>query len=126
MVCQSNLSFMHGFSPDSIKLIVTSPPYNIGKEYETRKCLDTYIEGQEEVINECVRLLHPNGSICWQVGNHINDGEVNPLDILLYNIFKRAGLRLRNRIVWQFDHGLHCKKRLSGHAKIYYCFTVCL
>lgn len=123
MVCQANLSFMHGFSPDSVKLIVTSPPYNIGKEYETRKCLDTYIEGQEEVINECVRLLHPNGSICWQVGNHINDGEVYPLDILLYSIFKSAGLRLRNRIIWQFDHGLHCKKRLSGRYETILWFT---
>ena len=123
MVCQSNLTFMHGFSPNSMKLIVTSPPYNIGKAYETRKCLDAYIEDQQKVVNECVRLLHPNGSICWQVGNYINEGEVYPLDILLYNIFKDAGLKLRNRIVWQFDHGLHCKKRLSGRYETILWFT---
>lgn len=123
MVCESNLAFMHRFSANSIKLVVTSPPYNIGKEYETRKCLDTYISDQKEVVNECVRLLHPNGSICWQVGNYVNCGEVYPLDILLYEIFKDAGLKLRNRIIWQFDHGLHCKKRLSGRYETILWFT---
>lgn len=123
MACQSNLDFMHGLSPDSMKLIVTSPPYNIGKEYETRKRIDTYIKDQQKVVNECVRILHPHGSMCWQVGNYINDGEVYPLDILLYDIFKDAGLKLRNRIVWQFDHGLHCKKRLSGRYETILWFT---
>lgn len=123
MACQSNTTFMRTFSSSSIKLIVTSPPYNIGKEYETKKRLDAYIEDQKEVVNQCIRLLHPNGSICWQVGNHVSDGEVFPLDILLYNIFKDAGLKLRNRIIWQFEHGLHCKKRLSGRHETILWFT---
>jgi DNA modification methylase len=37
---------------DSIQLVVTSPPYNIGKEYEKRLHLDTYIEQQRAVITE--------------------------------------------------------------------------
>ncbi len=123
MVCQSNLPFMRNLKPNSIKLIVTSPPYNIGKNYETRKSLDAYIEEQRRVVDECVRVLHPRGSICWQVGNYVNDGEIFPLDILLYDIFKDAGLKLRNRIIWQFEHGLHCKKRLSGRHETILWFT---
>ena len=101
--------------PDErMKLIVTSPPYNLGKEYESRTPLDAYVEAQERVIRECVRLLHPKGSICWQVGNYVKNGEIIPLDTVLYPVFQAQGLKLRNRIVWCFGHGLHCTKRLSG------------
>ena len=109
-----NLEFMRGLGDGSMKLIVTSPPYNLGKAYEARTPLDAWLEAQERVAAECVRLLHPRGSICWQVGNHVRDGEIAPLDALLYPAFRRLGLKLRNRIVWRFGHGLHCTKRLSG------------
>ncbi len=106
-----------------MNLIVTSPPYNIGKAYERRSSLSNYIESQRAVINECVRVLSDQGSICWQVGNHVQDGEIFPLDILLYPIFKNHGLKLRNRIVWTFGHGLHCQKRLSGRHETILWFT---
>lgn len=118
-----NLEFMKRMSSNSFRLIVTSPPYNIGKSYEKRAPLDDYLEGQERVIRECCRLLAENGSICWQVGNHVVEGEVYPLDVLLYPIFKSLGLRLRNRIVWHFGHGLHCTKRLSGRHETVLWFT---
>ena len=116
MVCEDNLAFMQRLQAEQfqMKLIVTSPPYNLGKDYETRSSLDEYLNIQTEVIQQCVRLLHPQGSICWQVGNYVDNGEVIPLDTLLYPIFRGEGLRLRNRIVWHFGHGLHASKRLSG------------
>ena len=123
MSCQDNILFMRPLPAASMKLIVTSPPYNIGKKYERRSKLDVYIQDQTRVIAECVRLLHPEGSICWQVGNHIDNGEVFPLDIILYHLFKNHGLKLRNRIIWQFEHGLHCKKRLSGRHETILWFT---
>jgi hypothetical protein len=49
---------------------------------------------QERVIDELVRILHNTGSICWEVGNFIKDGEVFPLDVFYYNIFKERGLKL--------------------------------
>lgn len=104
-------------------LIVTSPPYNVGKEYEKRMPLEEYIKLQAEVIKECIRILNPRGSICWEVGNYIEKGEVYPLDILLYNEFKKHGLRMRNRIVWHFEHGLHCKNRFSGRYETIIWFT---
>ena len=123
IACEDNLSFMRDLPDGCMKLIVTSPPYNIGKAYEKRAPLDAYIQQQAQVISECVRLLHPSGSLCWQVGNHVQSGEIFPLDIELYHIFKDHGLKLRNRIVWHFEHGLHCKKRLSGRYETVSWFT---
>lgn len=112
--CEDNRTFMAGLPDGEMKLIVTSPPYNLGKSYEAKAPLEVYLEEQRQVINECVRLLHPQGSICWQVGNYVQEGEIIPLDTLLYPIFKYHGLKLRNRIIWHFGHGLHCTNRLSG------------
>lgn len=112
--CMDNRKFLREQPSEKFKLIVTSPPYNIGKSYEARSSLDEYLAGQAEVIDECIRLLHPQGSICWQVGNYTDNGEILPLDSLLFPIFRKYGLKLRNRIVWHFGHGLHCTKRLSG------------
>lgn len=114
LACQDNLAFMEALPDCQFKLIVTSPPYNIGKDYEAKTSLTAWLEGQQRVIAECVRLLHPQGSICWQVGNYVRKGEIIPLDTVLYPIFADHGLKLRNRIVWHFGHGLHCAKRLSG------------
>lgn len=123
MSVQDNLSFMRPLKAGSMKLIVTSPPYNIGKSYEKRTSLEKYIQDQAQVIAECVRLLHPQGSICWQVGNHVQNGEIFPLDTVLYHVFKDHGLKLRNRIIWHFEHGLHCKNRLSGRYETIMWFT---
>lgn len=121
--CSDNLDFMRSLDDSSMKLIVTSPPYNIGKSYERRAPNDVYIKHQAAAIAEAARLMHPNGSICWQVGNHVDDGEIFPLDILLYPLFKNHGLKLRNRIVWTFGHGLHCQKRFSGRHESILWFT---
>ncbi len=110
--------------PDrSVQLVVTSPPYNIGKSYERRTPLERYVEGQRAVIAEAARVVSPEGSICWQVGNHVDRGEVVPLDTILYPIFKSMGLRLRNRIVWHYEHGLHATKRFSGRYETILWFT---
>jgi len=123
MKCQDNLAFMHSLTRDSVQLIVTSPPYNIGKSYESRSSLDQYVREQAQAIAECVRVLSPSGSLCWQVGNHVQNGEIFPLDMVLYPVFAKHGLKLRNRIVWHFEHGLHCTKRLSGRYETILWFT---
>ena len=117
------LDFLKKIPDDSVQLIVTSPPYNIGKEYEKRLDIDKYISQQRKVIDECVRILKAEGSICWEVGNYVDNGEIIPLDVLLYNCFKDNGLKLRNRIIWHFGHGLHCSKRFSGRYETILWFT---
>jgi adenine-specific DNA-methyltransferase len=123
MACKDNLAFMRPLPRGSMQLIVTSPPYNIGKSYERRRGLESYVNQQAEVISECVRLLDPKGSLCWQVGNHVQDGEIFPLDMVLYPVFREHGLQLRNRVVWHFEHGLHCSNRLSGRYETILWFT---
>lgn len=108
---------------ESLRLVVTSPPYNIGKEYERRLKLESYLEQQEVVIRECVRCLSPDGSICWQVGNYVENGAIIPLDTILYPIFIQQRLKMRNRIIWHFEHGLHCSRRFSGRYETIIWFT---
>ena len=105
-------------------LIITSPPYNVGKEYETQKSIEAYLQDQEEIIKEIIRVTSDHGSICWQVGNFVGkDKEIYPLDIFYYNIFKKHGLKLRNRIIWHFGHGLHTRSRFSGRYETILWFS---
>ena len=123
IVCEDNLKFMRRLPRRVDEFDCSSPPYNQGKEYEERRSHQRHVEEQAACIAEAVRLLHPNGSICWQVGNHVQNGEIFPLDIILYPLFKNHGLHLRNRIVWTFGHGLHCQKRFSGRHETILWFT---
>lgn len=116
-------NFLKQIPEKTARLVITSPPYNIGKPYEKKLSLDEYVKQQEEVIGECVRILANDGSICWQVGNYVRNNSIIPLDTLLYPIFERFGLVLRNRIIWHFEHGLHCSKRLSGRYETVNWFT---
>jgi len=117
------LELLRQIPNSSANLFVTSPPYNIGKKYEKRIALAEYLRGQEETLVEAVRTLDESGSLCWQVGNHVDGGEVFPLDTLIYPICKKLGLRLRNRIIWHFEHGLHCSRRFSGRYETILWFT---
>ncbi len=117
------LDLLNTLPDELVKLVVTSPPYNLGKPYETRIDLQTYLDQQESVIRECYRVLRNDGSICWQVGNYVKNGEIIPLDLVLYPIFSNLGLKLRNRIVWHFEHGLHASKRFSGRYEVILWFT---
>jgi len=106
-----------------VKLIITSPPYNLGKVYEKAAALDHYLDALNPIVNELVRVLSPQGSLCWQVGNYVEQSEIFPLDIFYYPFFKKHGLKLRNRIIWHFEHGLHASKRFSGRYEVLLWFT---
>ncbi len=108
---------------EQFKLIITSPPYNIGKEYESRQDIKEYLKDQRSIIELLIDKIHPEGSLCWQVGNYVHKGEVYPLDIYYYEIFKDLGLKLRNRIIWHFRHGLHTSLRFSGRYETILWFT---
>lgn len=117
------ISALSDIEAGKFDLIITSPPYNIGKSYETKTSIENYLKTQEEIISELIRTLSDRGSLCWQVGNYVNDGEVFPLDIFYYQIFKKHGLKLRNRIIWHFGHGLHASKRFSGRYETILWFS---
>lgn len=115
--------FLKTLPSNRMKLVISSPPYNLGKQYETRTELQSYLRNQEPVIDELVRVLHARGSLCWEVGNYVFQGEVYPLDIFYYDVFKERGLQLRNRIIWRFEHGLHASRRFSGRYETILWFT---
>ncbi|MDO5565336.1 MAG: site-specific DNA-methyltransferase [Planctomycetia bacterium] len=121
--CDDVLQVCKTLPEKTFQLIVSSPPYNIGKEYEKTTTVDSYLNWQDEIIEHLVRLVKDSGSIVWQVGNYVKNGEIIPLDILFYPIFKKHGLFLRNRIIWHFEHGLHATKRFSGRYETLLWFT---
>src|SRR5947208_577479 len=55
---------------NSCDLIISSPPYNIGKDYErsSKLSFEDYLIWQDRVIEALVERLRNSGSICWQVG----------------------------------------------------------
>jgi adenine-specific DNA-methyltransferase len=118
-----SLAILKTLPNETFDLVVTSPPYNIGKEYEKQTDLKEYLTFQTEILKELFRVISINGSIVWQVGNFVSNGEVFPLDIQFYPIFKDLGFKLRNRIIWHFNHGLHASKRFSGRYEVLLWFT---
>ena len=115
--------FLNHVDNHTFKLIITSPPYNLGKQYEKKTDLATYLAWQEEIISLLIPKLTEDGSIVWQTGNYVNNGEIIPLDICFYPLFTKFGLKLRNRVIWHFEHGLHCSKRFSGRYETALWFT---
>jgi DNA modification methylase len=75
------LEFLRELPSSFVSLVVTSPPYNLGKAYERKRALEIYLKDQAHIIQELVRLLRDDGSICWEVGNFVDDGEVFPLEV---------------------------------------------
>jgi len=106
-----------------IDLVVTSPPYNIGKSYENHSSLEDYFTNQKQIIEAIDLRVKKGGSICWQVGNHITKDGIYPLDYGFHEIFIKLGYTLKNRIVWKFGHGFHAQKRLSGRYEVILWFV---
>ena len=117
--------------PDNeVKLIVTSPPYCMGKAYEDPHAdIETFKEQHNSIFKDIYRVLQPGGSLCWQVGYHVSDKCLVPLDYIVYDLFSEKSkhlkypLILRNRIIWTFGHGLNSTKRFSGRHETILWFT---
>jgi len=117
------LIFCKSLPDDYVDLVVSSPPYNIGKEYESKKSLDLYIKEQNALLKECVRVLKPTGSIMWQLGSYCHNGMTIPLDVKIFPILESFGMLPINRIVWIRPHGLHSKNKFSGRHETILWFS---
>lgn len=125
LICGDVVESLKGLEGNSYQLVVSSPPYNIGKVYERdqKRTLDEYAAWQYDVISTIKNVLSEDGSICWQVGSFVRNNEYVPLDIIFYKIFQDLGFHLRNRIIWRFNFGLNYDKRFSGRYETLLWFT---
>src|SRR5438045_4188695 len=73
-------SLIKDIPDDSIDLTVTSPNYCMGKEYENSTSIDDFVKAHEVLLPQIVRITRDGGSICWQVGYHVKEKRVYPLD----------------------------------------------
>jgi adenine-specific DNA-methyltransferase len=93
-------------------LTVTSPPYNIGKEYEKSLSIAEYISWSEKWINEVYRATKPNGSFWLNLG-YVNveaRGKAIPLPYLLWD---KIPFFLIQELVWNYGAGVAARKTLS-------------
>lgn len=124
------LKMLRELPNESVDLIITSPPYCMKKAYENpRDDIETFKELHIKIFHELYRVLKIGGSICWQIGYHVVNANVIPLDFLVYEIFTSKNdnfkhpLILRNRIIWTFGHGLNSTQRFSGRHETILWFT---
>ena len=106
--------------PDaSVKLVITSPPYNIGKpygKYKDKIPLNEWKELISDVTKEIYRILTPDGSFFLNLSPvpFGENKEILPLPYIGYDIMKEAGFFIRNIITWTFNNMQNCVQRLSG------------
>ncbi len=86
--------------PDnSVPFMVTSPPYNVGKEYDQDLTLGEYLDFVEEVMSEVYRVLVWGGRACFNVAN-LGRKPYIPLHAYLIERFEGIGFLLRGEIIW--------------------------
>lgn len=82
------IDLLKSMPDESVDLVVTSPPYCIGKAYEDpHDDIETFETLHTNIFNDMYRVLKVGGSVCWQIGYHISDKCVIPLDYLVYDLF---------------------------------------
>lgn len=86
--------------PDcSIHLMITSPPYNVTKEYDANLKLNEYLEFLNKVWNETYRVLVPGGRLCINIAN-LGRKPYIPLHSYIINAMGKIGFLMRGEIIW--------------------------
>lgn len=82
-----------------VHLMVTSPPYNVGKEYDEDLSLGEYLEFLDEVMKEVYRVLVWGGRVCFNVAN-LGRKPYIPLHAYLTTRFEEIGFLFRGEVIW--------------------------
>jgi len=110
--CQDCIKGMQKLPNNLVNLTVTSPPYNIGKEYESLIETSDYIDWCVKWIREIYRITSANGAFWLNVGYFEvkNKGLAVPIPYLLWD---KTDFYLLQEIVWNYAAGVACKSRFS-------------
>lgn len=86
--------------PDnSVALMVTSPPYNVGKEYDLDMSLEEYLGFLKRVLAETYRVLLPGGRVAFNVAN-LGRKPYIPLNAHIASVALEVGFLMRGEIIW--------------------------
>ena len=83
----------------SVHLVVTSPPYNVGKEYDNNLTLDEYRAFIKRVLAEVYRVLVPGGRICFNIAN-LGRRPYLPMHRFIIEDMLTLGFLMRGEIIW--------------------------
>lgn len=123
------LDFLDGLPDSSVAMHLTSIPYNLGKSYgdcpQADTMRSTYYHGwMMQVVSELARTVRDGGVVFVNVGCTTDwQNRMMPLDVLLFEDFRRAGLTFQSRIVWTVPHGLTPKAKLAGRYETCLVFS---
>jgi len=132
LLCWDSLKKIKDIANEAVDCIITSPPYFMGKDYDTSIKIEDFCEIHKAIFSDLYRILKKWGNLCRQVGYHTMWYEKIPLDYLVYSIINQVNqslddedekLYLKNRIIWTFWHGLHSKKKFSGRHETILWFS---
>ncbi|MGC8605027.1 MAG: DNA-methyltransferase [Desulfomonilaceae bacterium] len=98
-IFQHSSEDMFELPQNSVALMVTSPPYNVGKEYDLDLTLEEYLYLLERVLKETKRALMPGGRVAFNVAN-VGRKPYIPLNSLVAVMAARLGFLMRGEIIW--------------------------
>ncbi|GAC1605476.1 MAG: site-specific DNA-methyltransferase [Aquirhabdus sp.] len=103
---------MKALPPEFFNLVITSPPYNIGKEYEQKLSTSNYVDWCANWINEIYRVTNPTGAFWLNLGYIALEGRAKAIP-LPYLIWDKVPFFLQQELVWNYGAGVATKKTLS-------------
>lgn len=123
------LDYLESLPTACAELVVTSIPYNVNISYGGHDAADAmpflrYCGWMTMVISDLARIIKPGGVVFLQCGStKDDDGSLMPLDVVLFETMRKAGLTYQNRVTWLIPHGLTPKRRLSGRYETALIFS---
>ena len=103
LFCQSSVS-MDQIPDNCVALMVTSPPYNVGKDYDDDLGIDEYLTLLRDVFTETYRVIEPGGRVAVNVAN-LGRKPYLPLNHYVASLLTNIGFDLRGEIIWQKAKG---------------------
>lgn len=125
MHCGDSLEYLKSLPKKEVfDLVFTSPPYNLGKAYETKTDVDNYLSMMTPILEESASRLKNSGSFCLQVGVGLyKNKKTIPLDYLFFPILEKTGLQFKQRIIWNFKHGFPATTQFDQRHEVIMWFV---